>query len=249
MNDINLTDIYSAEDIESEVAEDIMKLPDVSDVTEYAINEDNNVKSEDFNLSITYKFPNTIRNNRTPNGMTYGSKDMTFKKLYQILCERFNGGEYFIDDYFNTVYPYTVKSEVDRHLQTVKDDLVSLASDTLEGAKVTKRGTLDKRYKVNRSLQEKLRDYESFASLWEENEGLYVAKMIKDDIISCMLTGQLQTVCIQHINTISTKTKRMKVGLPSEPTFVATQQLIRSLQLFVNLGGNKQWKTKQGILV
>lgn len=240
-----MNDIYSAEDIESEVTEDTMKLPNTEDVTNYIVNEQN----EDFNFEVDYEFPNTVRNNRTPNGMTYGSANMTFKKLYQLLCEKFNSGDYFITDYFETVYPYTIKPEVDEYLSIVKEDLLSLASDTLEGAKVTKKGTLDKRYKINRSMQEKLREYESFAKLWEEDEGRYVAKMIKDDIISCMLSGQLQTTCLHHVNTIATKSKRMKVGLPSEPTFVATQQLIRSLQLFVNLGGNKKWKTRQGILV
>lgn len=240
-----MNDIYSAEDVESELTEDIMKLPSSEEISKYSTVEHN----EDFNLDINYNFPNMVRNNRTPNGMTYGSANMTFKKLYQLLCERFNSGDYFITDYFETVYPYTVKSEVDAYLSTVKEDLLSLASETLDGAKVTKKGTLDKRYKVNRSLQEKLRDYESFAQAWEEDEGRYVAKMIKDDIINCMLSGQLQTACIHHVNTIATKSKRMKAGLPSEPTFVATQQLIRSLQLFVNLGGNKKWKTKQGILV
>lgn len=204
--------------------------------------------SDDFDWQITYTFPATLRNPKTAQG-SYGGKHVTFRRLYLILCEHFNGGKYFIDDYFDTVYPHTVKPEVDELLSDVKGELLDFAGDELEGAIATKAGTFDKRYKANRGMLAKLRRYESFAKAWEEIKGIEVADIIKQDIINCMMSGQLQLECVTHGNSPETKRRRVKAGLSSEPVFFATAQLIESIQLYVTLGGNKQWQTRQGILV
>ena len=204
--------------------------------------------SDDFDWQITYTFPATLRNPKTAKG-SYGGKHVTFRRLYLILCERFNGGKYFIDDYFDTVYPHTAKPEVDLLLQDVKAELLSVAEAELEGAVATKTGTFDKRHKANRGMQARFNRYESFAKAWEADKGEEVARIIKDDIINCMMSGQLQLECVTHGNSPETKRQREKAGLSSEPVFFATAQLIESIQLYVTLGGNKQWRTKQGILV
>jgi len=204
--------------------------------------------SKDFDWQITYSFPNTLRNPKTSAG-SYGGRHVTFRRLYLILCEHFNEGRYFIDDYFETVYPNTVKPEVDASLNRIKMDLLDYASEELSGAIATKSGEFDLRYKVNRGMRAKRRRYEAFASAWEEAEGEYLAKMIKDDIINCMMSGQLQLACIMHDNSPETVRRRVRAGLSKEPVFFATAQLIESIQLYVKLGGNKKWRTKQGILV
>lgn len=250
--------------LETGINENRMRLPEAYDISKYyKRNRRNREKgkwvrkdesdlaniSDDFEWQITYSFPNTVRNNKTPTGSVYGGGNVTFRRLYLILCERFNGGNYFIDDYFDTVYPHTVKKEVDASLDTIKSDLLSVADDYLEGAVATKSGNFDRRYKANRGMKAKLRQYETFAKAWEESEGVYLAKIIKDDIINCMLTGQLQAECIAHLNSYSTKKTRADKGLSREPVFLATAQLIESLQLNVRIGGNGKWQTKQGILV
>ena len=54
-----------------------------------------------------------IKKSKKHNGDTYGGK-MYFRRIvFQFFVEHFNGGEYFIDTYFDSVYPYTVKSIVD----------------------------------------------------------------------------------------------------------------------------------------
>lgn len=207
--------------------------------------------SDDFDWQITYSFPSTIRDNTTETGHFYGGKHVTFRRLYLILCERadLGNGDYFIDDYFDTVYPYTVKPEVDAELREVKEFLISQAEDVLEGAVVTKRGRLDARYKVNKEIKKNLKSYQKFARAWEDKAGERVAKMIKDDIIYCMESGQLQAKCIQHINDIETTRQRIQKGLPPYPVYVATKRLINSIQLYVKIGGKGTWQTKQGILV
>ena len=204
--------------------------------------------SDDFDWQITYSFPNTIRNVRTPNG-SYGAKHVTYRRLYLILCERFNGGNYFIDDYFDTVYPNTVKPEVDATLAKIKAELLALANEEFAGAVLTKSGNFDKRYNVNKGMKAKLKRYEQFAKEWENSYGEELASLIKNDIISCMESGQLQLECIAHLNSDVTMKKRKSAGLSTEPVFVATSRLINHIQLYVNIRGNRQWKTEQGILV
>lgn len=261
--DIEIYDLDTIFANETGINDGRMRLPSFYDISKYYKRNKRNEErgkwvkkdeeelvdfSSDFDWQITYSFPNTLRNNKTSLG-TYGGANVTFRRLYLILCERFNGGNYFIDDYFDTVYPYTVKKEIDLQLNIIKSDLLSVADDFLDTAIATKRGTFDRRYKVNKGMKANLNRYESFAKSWEDSEGIYLAKIIKDDIVECMLSGQLQMECISHLNTFETMEKRMKVGLSAEPVFLATAQLIESLQLFVKIRGNGQWQTKQGILV
>lgn len=205
--------------------------------------------SKDFDWQITYSFPNTLRNPVLENEHVYGGKHVTFRRLYLILCERFNEGRFFIDDYFDNVYPHTVKPEIDFELDTIKEDLLDVANESLEGAIATKRGTFNKLRKANRGMKSKLEAYERFAREWEDSQGERLARIIKSDIIECMKSGQLQLACHIPVDDIDTIRQRISKGLPPYPTFVATAQLIESLQLFVKIGGNRKWKTKQGILV
>lgn len=217
--------------------------------------------SNDFEWQITYAFPATLRNPKTATGATYGGKHVTFRRLYLILCEHFNGGEYFIDTYFDSVYPYTVKSIVDEKLSVVKQELVELADSTIEElneinveeglgeVEINKDGSLSMSAKRrNKRAYKALDEYETFAQAWEENEGEEVARLIKEDIISCVTSGQLpcQFASAPADNTMK---RRLEAGLSPTPLFSATEQLIRSLQLYVKIGGNKKWQTQSGLLV
>lgn len=205
--------------------------------------------SEDFDWQITYRFPSTLHPHVTPSGKTYGGKSVTNRRLYLILCEHFNGGRYFIDDYFDTVYPTTIKSEVDARLDLIKEDLLGYADMLFEGAVVTKSGALHKRRKANRGMISRMREYKSFARQWEASEGRDVARMIREDIIRCMETGQLQLLEGIRPNSEKTNQIRKSVGLSSVPVFYAMGSLIESIELFVNLGGNGKWRTRQGLMV
>ena len=245
------------------INDDRMRLPTRYDIAKYYLRNKRNKErgkwrrkaesflpdiSDDFDWQITYTFPNTLRNPKTSAG-SYGGKNVTFRRLYLILCEHFNGGRYFIDDYFDTVYPHTVKPEVDAKLALIKSELLDYANEEFEGAVLTKSGNFDKRYKINRGMKAKLNRYESFAQSWENSYGEELASMIKNDIVNCMISGQLQLECVPHKNTKETKAKRRRAGLSEEPVFMATAQLIESLQLYVRIRGNRQWETNQGILV
>lgn len=203
--------------------------------------------SDDFDWQITYSFPNTKRDNITDIGKEYGGRNVTYRRLYLILCEHFNNKEYFVDRYFNDVYPETMKPEVDRRLDKIKKDLLAVADKELEGAVVTKSGTFDKRYKVNKGMKAKLVEYEKFAQQWEDNEGIDLARLIAEDIKRSLATGAIP---LQHsFNSLSTQKARARAGIESNKIFYATSRLIDHIQLYVKIGGNRKWKTSQGILV
>lgn len=217
--------------------------------------------SDDFEWQITYSFPATIRNPYTQNGVTYGGKNVTFRRLYLILCEHFNGGEYFIDSYFDSVYPYTVKPIVDEKLSTAKSELLQLADSMIQelneqnmeeglgDIQINKDGTLSRRAtNINKRAYKALGEYESFASEWEASEGDEVASIIKQDIISCVTTGQLPCQFISAPR-YSTMRKRIDAGLSPTPLFSATRQLIESIKLYAKIGGNGKWQTESGLRV
>lgn len=203
--------------------------------------------SDDFDWQITYKFPNTRRNNVTTAGKAYGSGKMTYRRLYLILCEAFNEGRFFVDDYFDTAYKDSwVKEKVDVELNNLKDELVYYASDLLEGAKATKRGTLDRRYKGNRGMQERIDEWREFAREWEERKGEELAEDIAEDIKRALANGEIP---LEHSLSDSTMKRRRWAGIEGENLFYATGDLIDNIQLFVKIGGNGKWRTEQGILV
>lgn len=271
------------------INEDRAKLPTRYDISKFLTREgewENKTKdylldfSADFNWQITYSFPSTLRDYSTPNGYTYGGKNVTFRRLYLILCERFNGGDYFIDEYFDTVYPYTVKSEVDKKLETIKEELLEVAEGVtssldrtsiarLKGIELEESGLFRKAFqKVTKGLyktafkatrkfapnltyklaKKALEEYEVFARQWEESEGEEVARIIKEDIISCITSGQLHCQCLWAPSP-ETQAQRIQAGLSPTPKFSATEQLINSLQLFIKIEGNRKWETRSGLLV
>ena len=245
---------------ETGINDNRMRLPDRYDISKfYKRNKRNNEKgrwvkkdaddlidiSSDFDCQITNKFPDTIINNNVA-GHKYGGNSVTLRRLYLILCEKLNGGIFFIDTYFESVYPYTVKSIVDASLESIKAELLEVANAELEEAVATKKGSLDIRYKSNRGMKAKIKRYEQFASAWEDSQGEYLANIIKEDIVSCLESGQIPLL---FSNDIRTERIKKRLGLSLDTRFFATGQLIESLQLFVKIRGNNTWKTDKGLLV
>lgn len=204
--------------------------------------------SDDFDWQITYNFPSEIHNNISPLNKVYGGAHVTYRRLYLILCERFNEGEFFVDEYFNSVYPSSyAKEAVDVELNNLKGELLYYLEDLTEGAKITTRGTLDKRAtRVNRGMASRIKEWEDFAREWEEEKGYELAEIIKDDIIRALGNGEIP---LKHTMSTGTKKKRIQVGYEPEPLFFAMGDLIEHIQLYVKIGGNGQWRTDQGLVV
>ena len=197
------------------------ELPDITEV-------------EGIKWKITYNFPEELHNNISPLGKIYGGNTVTYRRLYLILCERFNDKEYFVDTYFRDVYPNTIKETVDVELQTVKDELEMYRNYVvLNGAVVTRTGQLDKRYrKKNAPYYKALQQYQTFKEEWEDNKGDELADLIAEDIKNCLASGQIP---LNAKHTISTDRKRKWAGYDPDTVFYAMGDLIDHIQIQVNI--------------
>ena len=187
--------------------------------------------SEDFDWQITYKFPSTLHSNISRIGKVYGGDNVTYRRLYLILCERFNGGSFFVDDYFNSVYPTSwAKEAVDVELNNLKDELLFYAEDLTEGAKFTKSGKLDRRYKANEGMAERLNEWQTYARKWEADKGVELARILKDDIIKACETQNARaymTVNPRSQNQIKAyiSTFRRKFR-PNDPRYIHAEEIL-----------------------
>ena len=183
---------------------------------------------------ITYNFPDELHNNVSPLGKIYGGNTVTYRRLYLILCERFNKKEYFVDTYFRDVYPHTVKEEVDVALQTVKDELRMYKYDVvLDGAILTKKGELNKRYKKqNARYYRALAEYETFKENWEDEKGEELAELIAEDIKGCLASG---VIPLNATHAESTEKKRIWAGYDPDTVFYALGDLIDHIQIYVKV--------------
>lgn len=203
---------------------------------------------EDFDFQITYKFKSGIR--RTIfNGVKYGASNMTFRRLYEILCQHFNSGDYFIEQYFDSVYPYNgMKDYVDDKLNEVKEELTDVAESMIGNIRLKADGTLDLRYKDNKGLKTRLREYDKFARAWENDVGKDIATQIKEDIKASLMSGAIALTK----KSLSPKTQeiRHQAGLDNPMSvFYASGQLIDNMLLYVKIGGKGNWETQQGLMV
>ena len=192
---------------------------------------------DQYEWQVTYKFSSKKRPYQFLT--QYGSKRMTFRRLYVILCERFNGGRYFIDDYFKDVYPYNgMKERVESTLNAFAYYAVKEYEDMLADAVFTKAGLFDKRFR--RKLKE-LSEYKQSLQGAVDAQGTQLAREIKDDIIRCLQTGQIPLA--YSVLSPATQEKRIKAGLPSDPKFFASGNFIKDITIYCRLE-KKKWQTK-----
>ena len=204
--------------------------------------------SDEFDWQITYNFDDYLRNPMTPTNNQFGGSWVTMRRLYLILCESLNGGRFFIDEYFDQVYPYTIKQDVDARLADLKKGILAGYIETAVdfGVRVTKTGRVYKADAKRRGLRKVLKAYETEAEAWENREGREIADMIKEHIRGCLESGQIPL----EIQDDSERTERLRrrYGLPETPRFYATGQLINSLRLYVNIRGKGEWSKPTYIL-
>jgi hypothetical protein len=187
------------------------------------IYESDLVDSDNFKWQITYQFSSNTRNPITSTGAQYGNYEMSFRRLYIILCEHFNNGQYFIDDYIKENFPVRLQDYVEARLKSTKEAYLALVNETK--ARKKKDGSLDMRYKSNKELAFLEQD-----SLQQETDE--IAYMIKEDIKDCLATGIIPLKFELSSATMKTRKER---GLPDIPAFYATGQLIDDLRIFFKL--------------
>ena len=194
---------------------------DISDIIDFP---------DDYEWQVTYKFTDEFRNNEFPNGI-YCAYNMTFRRLYVILCERFNEGNFFIEEYIENDYPESyVKEEADDYLEQINEMLEKEYNEIASNARITKEGNIDKRY--TRTLKA-LSEFQLFLDAEVKDAGDYLAELVRQDIIRCLATGMV-SLSKQSIADETMK-KRLRLGFPTDTVFYASGQLINNLKIYFRL--------------
>jgi hypothetical protein len=193
-------------------------------------------------FQITYNFSRAIRKNtfmlksalpyRPKVKGEYGASGWSFRMLYEFLCITYNGGYPFVDTYFNQIFKtrpeYAVLKEIYEDIQA---DINAEQTTLYEALPRKKDGTPDMRY----SAYKKYKDFKVWRSPIVKQNCKRVAEAIRRDIVVCLSTGRIPL----RKQTISRQTKKAReefIGLNPSLFFFASGQLIKHLNIYVEVG-------------
>ena len=190
----------------------------------------------DGKAQVTYSFSRAIRRNLFPTRSgsmdEYGVSGISFRLLYEFLCEAFNAGEYFIDTYFRSLFDTRPVSD---ELNQINDSIladIEAEKEALELQLVHRvGGELDMRYNVNKRYTA----LQAWRNPVRRAECARVAEDIRRDIVSCLASGRIPL----RKSAVAPKTLASRnrfIGLSGDKFFFASGQLIEHLQVFVELG-------------
>ena len=186
---------------------------------------------------ITYSFSSAIRRNTFKTRFmsktlrAYGAKNFSFRLLYEFLCNTFNGGEYFIDTYFDRVFPLqSVSDRFDQLNDEIETGIIQEYVRLLGSTTLRKDGLPDMRFNTSSFMKN--------AKLWQDpikkTAATRLAEEIKQDIVVCLSNGAIPL----RKQSVSEKTAKERAKMPElDPRafFYASGQLINHLNIYVEL--------------
>lgn len=180
---------------------------------------------------VTYKFSSRIRQNKTSlDGKKYGSDNVTFRALYELLVKKSNKGSYFVDEYFEQIYPSTVKDKVGAIIDTFNQELDTLYKASVERG-LTKAGQLNKRYRETKKYFAARAVKDSMLSKQLRD----VAEIIKEDLVQSLAIGAIKFKYGSNRPKYSTIERRRYAGIQTKFLFYATGQLINDITIYVRV--------------
>jgi hypothetical protein len=189
-------------------------------------------------FQISYAFTSNTRNNRWGRAF-YGAKNMTFRRLYELLCRHFNKGEYFIDTYFEKVFPRTRLYE-EFHLieRRIKGDITGEYFERADAAKLRKDGGFDFRTREGRWLKK----FDVWRKAYVKEAYKVFADKVRLDIMSSLSSGRIPL----RFSSRSQVTHDIREALGFMPmrSFFASGQLVGNLRLNVAVNSEiTAWQT------
>lgn len=163
---------------------------------------------------ISYYFPSRTRPNRIGTGK-YGANGLTFKVLYEALCNAFNGRRRFIEDYFLSCFKDRMGPLYEESVHKLKHRIVD---------EVQRRRTAHRAYLAN---------FDEWTGPWVGQVFKKLGQETKQDIVQALATGKipLQMSGLSE----STIRARQRLGIGTDQVFYATGRLIGSIQVSVIL--------------
>jgi hypothetical protein len=193
-------------------------------------------------FQITYNFSRAVRKNSFPlrNALPYPSKvrgeygasGWSFRILYEFLCEAYNGGYPFVDTYFDQVLKTrSVYTELKDIYSTIQEDINAEQLSIFMSLPLKSDGTPDMRYTASK----RFKDFKVWQDPIVRQDCKRLAEAIRDDIVVCLSTGRIPL----RKQSVSERTQRAReklTGLNPSQFFFASGQLIRHLNVYVEVG-------------
>jgi hypothetical protein len=193
-------------------------------------------------FQITYNFSHAIRKNNFPlkNALPYqpkatgeyGTDGWSFRMLYEFLCEAYNGGYPFVDTYFDQIFKTrSVYNEFKGIYDTIQEDINAEQFNIFMSLPLKNDGTPDMRYTASK----RYKDFKVWQDPIMRQDCKKLAEAIRKDIIVCLSTGRIPL----RKKAVSGRTREAReklIGLDPSRFFFASGQLIRHLNIYVEVG-------------
>ncbi len=188
---------------------------------------------------ITYRFTHAIRKN--PN--YYGISGWSCRMLYEFLCENYNEGVYFVDTYFDEIFPHTSLYQDYRNLRGRVENALREKVRESQGVLRDKMGrfaslsTRELKQQVLFIGGEKL-SFKEWATPVIKAQARELSNNIRLDIIDRLSTGQIRL----SKNALSPVTieQRQEKGIYSDAVFYATGEMIENIKIYVRLDSKEK---------
>jgi hypothetical protein len=194
-------------------------------------------------FQITYNFSRSIRKNTFPlkdvlsfrpkASGEYGANGWSFRMLYEFLCKFYNGGYPFVDTYFAQVFKTrAVYARLKSIYGVIQDDINEEQLALYMSLPLKKDGTPDMRYAASK----RFKDFRVWQDPIVKQNCKDLAKDIRDDVVVCLSTGRIP-LRKQSVSIRGTRQARARlVGLHPTQFFFASGQLIKHLNIYVEVG-------------
>ena len=205
---------------------------------------------EYFNMGqfqITYNFSHAVRKNNFPVKdalflgskavKEYGASGWSFRMLYEFLCSTYNNNVLFIDTYFDKVFKTRpVHSRFLAIYDDIQDAINNEQFELFQSVPLKNDGTPDMRHAASK----KFMDFKAWQDPIIKQRCKRIAGEIRHDIEVCLSTGKLPLNGRRGSNVSPTteKIRREFAGFHPNRLFYASGQLIKHLNVFVEIGEN-----------
>jgi hypothetical protein len=193
-------------------------------------------------FQITYNFSRAVRTNTFPlrdalphqakSKGEYGAGGWSFRMLYEFLCETYNGGHPFVDTYFGQVFKTrSVYAEFKGIYDAIQEDINVEQLRQFMSLPLKRDGSPDMRYAVSK----RFKDFKTWQKPFVKQGCARIAGAIREDIVVCLSTGRIplrKAVVAKQ----TAKARERLVGLNPFRFFFASGQLIRHLNIYVEIG-------------
>jgi hypothetical protein len=167
--------------------------------------------------------------------VSYGSPRFTFRQLYDFLCARFNGGERFVDVYFQVIFPSSAAGREFKQFERLVCGELGQEYRSRWAEAMARRQTGSGSPDLRTTQGMRLKEFDAWkkAHVREALRELdRFRRDVRSEIIQCLSTGKIP---LNHVNKAETMRVRRDLGLDSEHEFYASGKLIEHIDIDIRM--------------